>query len=301
MNSSFDRKRLFTYLGFAFGLAWLVALIVFLTGGIANSPEVFPGTKITLALILISLGYMWAPGLAHIFTRLITHQGWDDLFLRLNFKAGWKYWLAAWVGPAILTILGGAAYFFIFPAQYDAGLTIVQKLLSANPASASINPWLVIVGQLVAGILVSPVVNSFFTFGEEFGWRGYMLPHLLPLGERKAYLLSGVIWGLWHAPVIAMGHNYGLDYWGFPWLGILAMIWFCIVVGTFLGWVSIKGKSVWPAVIGHAAVNGIAGLTMLFTLGSPNLLLGPTPVGVIGLVGYLAVFCWILFSVKETA
>ena len=151
-------------------------------------------------------------------------------------------------------------------------------------------------------ILIAPIINSFFTFGEEFGWRGYLLPNLLPLGEKKAFLISGVIWGLWHAPVIAMGHNFGLDYPGFPWLGILAMIWFCILAGTFLGWLSIRGGSVWPAVIGHAAINGISGLPILFMLAKPNMLLGPSPVGLIGSVGYLAVFIWIFLSKKkETA
>ena len=39
-------------------------------------------------------------------------------------------------------------------------------------------------------------------FGEEWGWRGYLLPHLLPLGQWPAFLIGGVIWGLWHIPVV---------------------------------------------------------------------------------------------------
>jgi len=296
MNASIDKKHLYIYLAFAFGIAWLIGLIVFLTGGIKNSPEIFPKTQITLALLLIAVGYMWAPTLAHVFTRLITRQGWDDLHLALHFKKSWKYYLAAWVGPAILTILGGIVYFLFFPTQYDANFTTIQKMLSATPSLASTSPMFVIVGQLISAILMAPIINSFFTFGEEFGWRGYMLPLLLPMGERKAFLVSGVIWGLWHAPVIAMGHNFGMDYPGFPWLGILAMIWFCILAGTFLGWLRIKSDSVWPAIIGHAAINGIAGLFVLFTLGTPNFLLGPTPVGIIGSTGFLAVFLWIYWK-----
>jgi uncharacterized protein len=301
MDSIVDKKHLYTYLGFAYGLAWLVGLIVYLTGGLVNSPEVFPGSRITLALLLISLGYMWAPALANIFTRLVTHQGWDELNLAPQFKKSWKYWLAAWVGPAIMTIVGGIVFFLIFPSFYDANLSTIQKMLDATPSAAGVSPWLIILGQVISAILVAPVINSFFTFGEEFGWRGYMLPLLLPLGEKKAFLVSGVIWGLWHAPVIAMGHNYGLDYPGAPWLGILAMVWFCTLAGTFLGWVSIKSKSVLPAVIGHAATNGIAGLAILFTLGKPNMLLGPSPVGLIGSIGFLAVFCLIFFRREDTS
>jgi uncharacterized protein len=300
MKSIVNKKQLYIYLSFAFGIAWLFGLIVFLTGGIARSPEVIPGSKITLALLLISLGYMWAPALANIFTRLVTHQGWEDMLLKLHFKAEWKFWLAAWVGPSILTIVGGAIYFLIFPGQFDGNLTMLQKMMAGVPGYASVSPWLLVLGQLISAILIAPIINSFFTFGEEFGWRGYMLPLLLPFGEKKAFLLSGVIWGLWHAPVIAMGHNFGLDYPGFPWLGILVMIWFCILAGTFLGWLSIQAKSVWPAVIGHAAINGIAGLGILFQLGTPNIMLGPSPVGLIGSIGFLAVFCLIFFK-KEQA
>ena len=95
-------------------------------------------------------------------------------------------------------------------------------------------------------------------------------------------LLMGVIWGLWHAPIIAMGHNYGTEYAGAPWLGILTMIWFTFTLGTFLGWATLRARSVWPAVIGHGAINGIAGIYVFFTQGTPNTLLGPSVAALIG-------------------
>lgn len=97
----------------------------------------------------------------------------------------------------------------------------------------------------------------------------------MPLGARRAFVLTGAIWGVWHWPVIAMGHNWGLDYPGVPWLGMLAMVWFTFLIGTFLGWATLRSGSVWPAVIGHGAINGIAGIAMLFARGRPNPLLGP--------------------------
>lgn len=39
--------------------------------------------------------------------------------------------------------------------------------------------------------------------------------------------ITGVIWGLWHAPAIVMGHNYGMGYAGFPIAGILIMTLAC--------------------------------------------------------------------------
>ena len=84
-------------------------------------------------------------------------------------------------------------------------------------------------------------------------------------------VVMGIVWGLWHAPIIAMGHNYGTEYPGAPWTGILATIWIMFILGTFLGWAALRGGSVWPAVIGHGAFNGIAGIYVFFTQGSPNL------------------------------
>ena len=86
-------------------------------------------------------------------------------------------------------------------------------------------------------------------------------------------IVMGVVWGLWHAPLIAMGHNYGTNYPGAPWTGILAMVWVMFILGTFLGWAVLRAGSVWPAVIGHGAFNGIAGIYVFFTQGTPNTLL----------------------------
>jgi len=40
-------------------------------------------------------------------------------------------------------------------------------------------------------------------FGEEFGWRGYMLPRLARrYSPRKAVVIHGIIWWAWHLPVV---------------------------------------------------------------------------------------------------
>ena len=60
---------------------------------------------------------------------------------------------------------------------------------------------------------MSPIVNIIACLGEEVGWRGFLLPNLLEkFTPIKATLLTGFIWGVWHAPMIAMGYNYGLNY-----------------------------------------------------------------------------------------
>lgn len=297
MSIQIEKRRIYIFLAFAFGIAWLTGLVIYLTGGLAHSPEIAPG--ITLAFVLLASAYMWSPALANIFTRMLTGEGRRNTYLRPHLKRGWRYWLAAWVLPAVLTIAGAAVYYLIFWDHFDPSLERLQRYLPAMP----ISPWGFILIQTIQAVLIAPLVNSVFTFGEEFGWRGYLLPKLMPLGGRKAVCISGIIWGVWHWPVIAMGHNYGLDYVGWPWLGMLAMTWFTLVGGVFLSWATLRSASVWPAVIGHAAVNGIAGIAILpQALGvEPNMLLGPIPVGVIGSAGFTLVAIWLFFHPRALA
>ncbi|MDZ4158928.1 MAG: CPBP family intramembrane glutamic endopeptidase, partial [Anaerolineaceae bacterium] len=184
-------------------------------------------------------------------------------------------------------------FYALLPQYFDPQLKTMQELFRL-PADFPIDPWLLVALQTVQAVLIAPIINGIFTFGEEFGWRGYLQPRLMSLGGRKTMLIMGVIWGVWHAPVIAMGHNYGLDYPGAPWLGMLAMTWFTLVSGIFLGWVTIRGGSVWPAVIGHAAINGISGLGIVAVKGEPNPLLGPLPVGIVASIGWTVAAAWIM-------
>ncbi len=289
MQNKLDLKRVLIFLAFAFGIAWASGLVIYLTGGLVNSPKL--AGNLSLAMLLLATTYMGAPMLANVLTRLVTKEGWQNVGLRTNFKKGSPYWLAMWFLPGILTLVGLVVFFLVYPQYYDPNLGQITNMMKASAEALgqpipTVNPWTVVIFQTVQALLIAPLINSLFTFGEEFGWRAYLQTKLMPLGGRKTMLLMGVIWGVWHAPAILMGHNYGLEYPGAPWLGPLAMIWFCFVVGTMLGWATLKANSVWPAVIGHAAINGIAALGALFIQGQPNPILGPLPVGLVGSFGF---------------
>ncbi|WP_251342195.1 CPBP family intramembrane glutamic endopeptidase [Haloplanus halophilus] len=286
--ASLERRRIAVFCLVAFGLSWTVGLAIYLTGGLRDSPVLLGTPRITLAVALLATGYMWGPAVANAVTRVVTDEGWTDLRLRPR-RAEWPVWVVAWVAPVALVLVGVGAYALLLPAHLDPTLGTLRSALGL-PAGAPLpaSPP-VLVGLVVAqALLVAPVVNAPFAFGEEFGWRGYLLPKLLPLGWRRAVLVSGAVWGVWHWPVIAMGYNYGLDYPGAPWTGLLAMTWFTVVVGAFLAWVTIRAGSVWPAVVGHAVVNGVGGLGVLLVSGNPTPLLGPAAVGVVATLGWAA-------------
>ena len=304
MAEKLDSKRIIIFLTFAFGIAWSIALVIFLTGGLVNSAELIPGTSITLAFVLIAGIYMFAPAAANVITRLVTREGWKDTWLRPNFRIGKRFWLIAWLGTASMVLLSAVPYFVLFPQYFDPELTVAVNMIAAQEAQTGealpLTPTMLIAVQIIQAIILAPILNLVPILGEEFGWRAYLQPKLMLIGWRKAMLWMGIIWGLWHLPIIMMGHNYGLDYPGAPWLGPIVFTWFTFTAGIFLGWLTIQGKSVWPAVIGHSIFNGLAAIVSLVTRGNPNPLIGPSVAGLIGGLGFSILGLWLLLREDPT-
>lgn len=292
-QNSLDIRRIVIFLAFTFGIAWITTLVIYLTGGLTDSPELVPGLGITLAYVLMAFPMMWSPAIANVLTRLITREGWRDTLLRPVMTNGaWKYWLIAWLLPPLLIAVGAALYYVIYPQFFDPETRGMADLLSQQLGGevAPSTVRLIIALQLGQGLLLAPIINGLFTFGEEFGWRAYLQPKMLPMGVRKALVLIGVIWGVWHWPVIFMGYEYGLDYAGFPVVGPLLFLLFTISLSIIEGWLTLRGGSVWPAVLAHAMINGFAAMASLFMAvgAAPNPLIGPLPIGLIPMLPLIA-------------
>jgi membrane protease YdiL (CAAX protease family) len=299
LDRQWDARRTAIFLVFAFAIAWGIDLAIYLTGGLASgSPVLSASSGLVLAAVLLPAS-MFGPAIAHLLTRLVTREGWQDLYLSPRFRRAWPFWAVAWLGTPLLVLLGGAVFFLIFPAYFDPALTIARQILDqaaqASGSPAPVGPQLFILIQIVQAIVFAPLVNGWATLGEEFGWRAYLLPKLMPLGGRKAMVLLGLIWGVWHWPVIFMGYEYGSSYPGAPWLGPLVFLWFTFTLGTFLAWLTLKSGSVWPAVIGHASINGIATIGLYVSRGQPNPILGPAAVGVLASLPFAALALWLLW------
>jgi membrane protease YdiL (CAAX protease family) len=74
-----------------------------------------------------------------------------------------------------------------------------------------------------AALIAGFSINGLFALGEELGWRGFLWDRLRPYGL-KGKVLLGIIWGLWHAPIIALGFNFPMH----RRLGILFMVFLTI-------------------------------------------------------------------------
>ena len=89
MKPALDYRRIGVYLAFAFGIAWTTALVIYLTGGLADSWALIQGTPVTVELVLVPTAYMFSPALSHALTRLVTREGWDGLYLDPRPREGW--------------------------------------------------------------------------------------------------------------------------------------------------------------------------------------------------------------------
>ncbi len=124
---------------------------------------------------------------------------------------------------------------------------------SALLQSTGMPPEVFLVLAAVQTVVVGPFLGLVITFGEEYGWRGFLQGELVKLGRVRGVLAVGVIWGLWHAPVIAMGYNFP----GYPVIGIFVMVAFCVVAGFVLGYAVLKTGSVWLSAFAHAITNQV--------------------------------------------
>ncbi|WP_404285398.1 CPBP family intramembrane glutamic endopeptidase [Glutamicibacter arilaitensis] len=170
--------------------------------------------------------------------------------------------------PIIGTWLG------VFPGDLD-------QFMILNLVAGTDGPAKYLLGQ--AGIiLVAGLMNLIPALGEEIGWRGWLWPKLQPLGQLPAILSSGVIWGIWHAPLILLGYNYPFAKGAW---GLAAMCGMCIVVGAIFAWLRTFSGSVWPAALAHGVFNASVGLVSLFmVMGS---MLDSTKASILGWSGWI--------------
>jgi membrane protease YdiL (CAAX protease family) len=145
---------------------------------------------------------------------------------------------------------------------------------------------------LVQGLIAGITVNAVAGFGEELGWRGFLVREFREMHFLRASLIIGFIWGIWHTPIILMGHNYPQH----PEIGVLMMTIFCILLTPLFIYVTIKAKSVIAAAIIHGTLNATAGISIMLTSGGNDLTTGLT-----GLAGFITlIFILILLYIYDS-
>lgn len=294
MNTHLNTKRILIFLTFVIVVSWAVVLAVKQSGMMETNPT---GGMMLANYIIITL-----PALANIFTRMVTKEGWENLWLRPNIKRGWRFYLAAWLLPLLATIVGGGLFYLLFPQVFDPNLSQVRAVFAPIPSLAT-QPWLAFVVLFAQTMVMAMIINGIASMGEEFGWRAYLLQKLMILfagpdggaerqtGARRAALLVGLVWGVWHYPLFFLGSSLT-----FPFV-LIYLIYTCST-SVLLSWVALRSGSVWPASIGHGMLNGTSAFPTLMANAAANPLLGPGPTGLIGMLGYVILALVLLFSPK---
>jgi membrane protease YdiL (CAAX protease family) len=265
-----------------------------------------------MALTLANLIFVACPAPANLITRLITREGWKNTWLWPKFRRGWPSYLLAILLPFLAVIVGAVVFYQVFPGSFDPNLGELKKFYASYSVAETTNPWIALMIITLVASIRWLLQNGLFSIGEEFGWRAYLLPKLIEhftVGEpvpgsslyaaaaRKASLLIGLIWGVWHFPLYIMG--FFIDP-SMTLVRALAFLGLSVVstcaLSVLLCWVTLRSGSVWPASIGHGFINGTSALPGIALQGTSNSLLGPGLPGLFGMLGYLALALVLLLN-----
>lgn len=235
---------------------------------------------------LVSMLYMFIPMLCAVFVQKVVYK--ESLRLNISFKIN-RWFLVAWLTPLIIACGAISAALLIIPdVHYSPEMENLIDLYSQTvPPEAieqmrehlntmPVNPVML---TAILGLIAGLTINGVFGFGEEYGWRGFMLLQLSRMSYVKASLLIGTVWGFWHLPIILQGHNYPEH----PVIGVFMMVVWCILLTFLFNYITIKSKSVIAAAIMHGSLNGTAGIGMMLISGGNDITIGVT-----GLAGFIA-------------
>lgn len=271
------RKRMITFLLIVFGILyipWIIGIIIPSLG------------ETVYAIISFPVVFMGTPALAVFITRKLTKDT-TPLNCSIRIFKNKKALLFSALIPGAVIFLATILFFLIFPEDLDFQGRYISETYGAFGAPQDIE--LTIGSMFLMGLIVY-VISAIalpiwcISLGEDIGWQGYMLPLLCKkMSVKCAVIINGVLWGLAHAPLIYYGMNYGTDYFGAPYTGILMMILVTIVLGIWMSYITLKTKNCMYAAIIHGSADIIGEAGVWISLSTKSSLLGPTPPGMIGL------------------
>ena len=269
-------KNVKLYIAITYGLAWAAGGALYLSKSLVAA---YPGAS-TLWMSVC----MFFPLIA----TLICQKSNKEPLLR-GIGISWKinrWWFVGWLLVPVIVALT-----LLFD-HYVSGTHLQDAVgMAIVGTGMGMSPWTITVISFVSAMVAGATINALFAFGEEVGWRGYLLKQF----EGKQFLTSaiiiGLIWGLWHAPLILLGHNYPQH----PQWGVLFMMVMSAILSIIIQYVRIKSGSVIVAAIMHGTLNALAGTGTLFVDNFNDLINGCC--GVVGMTAMAIVaFCIFLFD-----
>lgn len=277
-----NRKKLVVFLLWAFLPMIAVGLAMHISGAsaIEGAADATGGESLTaIKHLVFSAGAMLIPLLAVILTQLI----FKELVLKgvgISFKVN-KWWWIGWLLMPVIAIASLGVSLLMPEARWTPDSEMVQQSMQSMPEGVGV--WGLIGITLLSGLFAGITINAVFAFGEEIAWRGFLMKEFKGKKFLSVVLWIGVIWGLWHAPIILNGHNYPQH----PVVGVFMMVVFCILLTVMLMYFREKSGSVIVAAIMHGTFNAVAGVTAAVVTPANDLLYGAA--GLAGMIVLLVV------------
>jgi len=265
-----SRVRWFTY----FFMAMSAFCIFIATATLVEPSLTLQMTKVFAVVITVGL----------VVPVVVRWKGGKDVFVSAGMGGGQvRWWVIIGLGLA-----GFYALQTLLNYLFQMGTLVDVKAIA--PVEMASWPVFAIHGFLIVSALaIGPLGNILLFFGEEYGWRGFLQRTLARMGRIPGVLLVGVIWGVWHAPVILMGYNYPDQ----PVVGVFMMTLFSVLGGFLISYSVYKAKGVWAAAFVHGVNNSILNYLfgMVHSPASPILSFG---VGLYGMVIWAVAIALIL-------
>jgi len=276
-----ETKRLLIFLALCFGVTWVTEIFGVIPMYRSGDVEIVKDAAELISQIML------APALAALVTRLFTREGLVKSGFQFNFSEQRFLFLFGWFGMSILTFIGAVIYFLVFQDNFDPNMTnfVASYSESAAQAGTQLTPVEIVAGvkaDLLVKFFTAAVLDVINAFGEEWGFRAYLLPKLFrKVGTIPAMIISGFASGLWYAPLVAIGYYYGEGNSGFPVVNIVAMCLFGTVTGIIYAFLTLRTGSIFPAVFAHSAMNVMMAQASQFTFDGGNFFVGPAPTGIL--------------------
>ena len=264
-------------------VSWLYAAIMIFGVGIKN-----PADNPTIYTIFAS-SYMLLPLICALGLQIVTYRKShvrvslrETGLLRFKIKLSW---VVAWILPIVIVLLTIFVNSLLPNCEFN---TDMSALIPADQVpeeqremlNMMMTPSFMIVTTIISGLFAGATINALFAFGEEYGWRNYLVAALKEKKFVYAAIFIGVVWGIWHFPLILLGHNYPQH--------SVAGVFMMVILSVLLSFVELyfvlKAKSVYPAAIFHGTINAVAGLNVFLIKGGNDLLNGMP-----GLSGFIVI------------
>jgi len=253
-------KKVWIFIAVCLGLSWGAAGAFHLSGAAYKS----------LSGTLFASCYMFFPMLSVVITQLLTGEK-PFSGCGVTFKIRWWWLVAGLFGMQFfcLLTLPVSALFPGVAVSTDSDI-LAKTVGQLQSKGLDVGPWGILGISLGSAVFAACTINALFAFGEEVAWRGFLSRCLDSLGFWKKSLSVGALWGVWHAPLILMGHNYPEH----PVAGVFMMVAFCVLMAPPFQLVRDKSRSVIGAAVMHGSLNASAGLSLLYLSGFDDLLCG---------------------------